>query len=318
MPASSSALPQSRVDWKAALASLPDTPQRIPSFFFAHGSPMLEMTPARAPHMAQVISYAGADGSLAQFLRDFGPALLEKYKPKAILVFSAHWDTPGERLVTDYGEENPLLMDYFGFDREFYELKFSSRGDGAIAARVVEAFKEAGLRARTTPATESRGRDGRGFNGPGLDHGVFIPFRLMFGHTFRSIPIISASMDSTLTATANWAIGAAVARLREEGVLVLSGGLTVHNLRSFADFTPDTASEPVKAFSEAVTQAIAISDPAKRKDALVALEKHPGYRLAHPHPDHFVPLYVAAGAGADGDVRVLSALYGCHAAAFGL
>ena len=40
----------------------------------------------------------GPNGPLARFLGDFGPALLEKYKPKGILVFSAHWETDGERL----------------------------------------------------------------------------------------------------------------------------------------------------------------------------------------------------------------------------
>jgi aromatic ring-opening dioxygenase catalytic subunit (LigB family) len=36
--------------------------------------------------------------SLLPFLRDFGPVLLKKYQPKGIVVFSAHWETLGERL----------------------------------------------------------------------------------------------------------------------------------------------------------------------------------------------------------------------------
>jgi aromatic ring-opening dioxygenase catalytic subunit (LigB family) len=44
--------------------------------------------------------------------------------------------------VSDYGDENPLLMDYFGFQREMYELKFKSRGDAALSKRVVELYKE--------------------------------------------------------------------------------------------------------------------------------------------------------------------------------
>jgi aromatic ring-opening dioxygenase catalytic subunit (LigB family) len=42
--------------------------------------------------------------------------------------------------VTDYGDENPLLMDYYGFTPQFYELKFSSHGDGTLSRRVVELF----------------------------------------------------------------------------------------------------------------------------------------------------------------------------------
>jgi aromatic ring-opening dioxygenase catalytic subunit (LigB family) len=40
----------------------------------------------------------GPDGTLAQFLQDFGKTVLSKYKPRAIAVFSAHWETHGETL----------------------------------------------------------------------------------------------------------------------------------------------------------------------------------------------------------------------------
>jgi aromatic ring-opening dioxygenase catalytic subunit (LigB family) len=45
-------------------------------------------------------------------------------------------------IVTDYGEENPLLMDYYNFSQEFYKLKFSSRGDARLSQRVVELFDQ--------------------------------------------------------------------------------------------------------------------------------------------------------------------------------
>lgn len=50
------------------------------------------------PGIASAVETMGPQGPLANFLRDFGPALLEKYKPKGIAVFSAHWDSAGERL----------------------------------------------------------------------------------------------------------------------------------------------------------------------------------------------------------------------------
>lgn len=116
--------------------------------------------------------------------------------------------------VTNYGKDQPLLMDYFGFDREMYKLKFSSDGSQELSESVVAAFKEAGLKARLTETSEARGRDGRGFYGPGLDHGVFIPFRIMFGHDFHDIPIVQASIDESLSPEANWEIGKAVSKLR--------------------------------------------------------------------------------------------------------
>lgn len=44
--------------------------------------------------------------------------------------------------MTDYGDNQPLLMDYYGFPPELYELKFISRGDVKLSQRVVELYKE--------------------------------------------------------------------------------------------------------------------------------------------------------------------------------
>lgn len=73
---------------------------------------------------------------------------------------------------------------------------------------------QAGQSARTTSNLEARGSDGRGFEGPGLDHGVFVPFRLMFGEEFTDIPIVQVSIDSSMSPEKNWALGAAVSKLR--------------------------------------------------------------------------------------------------------
>ncbi|KDQ60622.1 hypothetical protein JAAARDRAFT_124786 [Jaapia argillacea MUCL 33604] len=318
---SAAVLPRTQQEWRAALASLPASPKKIPAFFFGHGSPMLAFPPTASSPFDSILSHMGPNGSLANFLRDFGPALLEKYNPKAIVVFSAHWETSGERVVTDYGESNPLLMDYFGFQKELYELEFKSRGDGVLSRRIVELYKEAGQLARTTPITQSRGQDGRGFQGPGLDHGVFVPFRLMFSPTFTTIPIIQVSIDASLSPQANWKVGQVVNKLREEGVLVLSGGLTIHNLRDFSSFSPDGAGKAYKEFDKAVLDALSVDDAEERRKALLALPQHPSFHLAHPRAEHFVPIYVAAGAGDDGEgtkAKILSAVYGCTTVAFGV
>lgn len=51
---------------------------------------------------------------------------------------------------------------------------------------------------------------------------------------------------------------------------------------------------------------------------MIDLTKHPGFRISHPREDHFVPLYVASGAGEGGDARIISSLYGAPTFAFGL
>ena len=54
--------------------------------------------------------------------------------------------------VTDYGDENPLLMDYYGFQPALYQLKFKSRGDSALSQRVVQLYKDVSLTARQYPS----------------------------------------------------------------------------------------------------------------------------------------------------------------------
>ncbi|KAF5324744.1 hypothetical protein D9611_004512 [Ephemerocybe angulata] len=307
----------SNIDFLQSLKDLPATPERIPVFFFAHGSPILAFPPHMAAGMGDMAAYQGSTGVLSDFLKAFGSTLLEKYNPKGIVVFSAHWETHGTRLVSDY-KENPLLMDYFGFPPELYQLKFKSKGDSKLAQRVVDLYKENGLKARLTDEKEARGEDGRGFEGPGLDHGVFVPFRIMFGEEFTSIPIVQVSIDSSLDPEKNWQAGKAVAKLREEGILVLSGGLTAHNLRDRSSFSPATAKPIHKEFDSALHQAVSVEDAALRKKAMCELPRHPGFRASHPREDHFVPLYVAAGAGEGGEVRTVMNHYGIPTFAFGL
>jgi aromatic ring-opening dioxygenase catalytic subunit (LigB family) len=55
--------------------------------------------------------------------------------------------------------------------------------------------------------------DGLGKRSPGLDHGVFIPFRHMFG-TETDIPIVEVSIDSSLDPEEEWKIGQVLDELR--------------------------------------------------------------------------------------------------------
>lgn len=84
--------------WLKNLKDLPETPEKIPAFFFAHGSPMLAFDKKNVAAMGAFGAYLGPTGPLAKFLEAFGPILLKKYKPKGIVVFSAHWETHGTRL----------------------------------------------------------------------------------------------------------------------------------------------------------------------------------------------------------------------------
>lgn len=143
------------------------------------------------------------------------------------------------------------VAQYYGFSQSFYDFAYRSRGDPDLSRLVVDTFESNGLSARLTPATESRGRDGRpqksrpeGFVEAGLDHGVFIPFKRMFpdkdGEPFE-IPIVEVSMSQDLTQDPQWELGAALKSLREQGILILAGGLTVHDFGDFTSFDQSRA-----------------------------------------------------------------------------
>lgn len=68
------------------------------------------------------------------------------------------------------------------------------------------------------------------------------------------------SIDSSLKPEDEWTLGRALEPLRSEGVLVLSGGLTIHNLRNRAAFGESTCPEPIKQFEQALVEAVSLAD----------------------------------------------------------
>lgn len=134
------------------------------------------------PFSEEMVKLGGHNGSLPQFLQRFGKFLLDNFKPKAIVVFSAHWETDGSVEVMAY-DKNPLFYDYYGFPAEMYKISFESKGSPEVATKVINL-----LNANKIPAkTITKGRS--------LDHGVFIPFKLMFPDPFE-VPMVEVLMNS--------------------------------------------------------------------------------------------------------------------------
>ena len=55
-----------------------------------------------------------------------------------------------------------------------------------------------------------------------------------------------------------------------------------------------------------------------RKKSMIELTRHRGFRASQPREEHFIPLYVAAGAGEGGEVKTLMKMYGIPTFAFGV
>ena len=103
--------------------------------------------------------------------------------------------------------------------------------------------------------------------------------------------------------------------------MLISRLFSVHTFRDFSAFNEATAKQIYRDWDQAVLDAVVKpSTPKERQQALHDLQQHDGFGLAHPREEHFVPIYVAAGAGnvESEDAVLLSGLYGCPTIAFGV
>jgi aromatic ring-opening dioxygenase catalytic subunit (LigB family) len=126
-----------------------------------------------------------------------------------------------------------------------------------------------------------------------LDHGVFIPFKVIYPKA--DIPIVQLSLKEGLDPAKHIAAGRAIAPLRERGVLIVGSGMSYHNLREFGRDVRAISDQ----FDSWLTNAACVPTAVARAEKLARWEEAPGARRAHPREEHLIPLMVAAGAGGD-------------------
>jgi 4,5-DOPA dioxygenase extradiol len=195
-------------------------------------------------------------------------------RPKAILVFSAHW----LRYPVTLGATRPvpLVYDYYNFPQRFYEVEYSAPPAPALAERFVEIVGD-----QLEVETSERG----------LDHGAFIGLMGMYPEA--SVPVLEVSIP-TFHPESLFAIGRELAPLRQEGVMVMGAGLLTHGA---------PVPEANQAFDAWVVETLA------RRDVEALLnyrELAPHVETVLPTPEHFVPLFLAYGAAYDGGGAILS------------
>ena len=248
------------------------THSRLPTLYIPHGGGpcfFMDPMPGFPPDLWD---------QLAGFLRGIPAAI--GLRPKSVLVISGHWE---ERVATVLSPaDHTLLFDYYGFPEHTYELTYPAHGEPVVAARVHELLRGAGF------ATEAK-------NGRGLDHGVFVPFKLIYPDA--DMPIVQLSLLNNLDAAQHLAMGRALAPLRDEGVLIVGSGNSYHNLRAF--FADNAAANMASAQFDAWLGAAVTAVPAERERLLAHWHEAPGTIASHPRSEHLIPLMVAAGAAGD-------------------
>lgn len=246
------------------MTSTTDLAARQPSLFIPHGGGPCFFMP----------DPQGIWTGMETYLRGLSASLPER--PRAILIISGHWETRGGFAFT--GAERPgLIFDYYGFPPHTYELTYPVPGAPWLAERAAGLLLAAGF---ATAIDAERG----------LDHGVFVPMKVAFPDA--DIPLVQMSLDASLDPALHARAGAALATLRDEGVLILGSGMSFHNLRAYGD---PRVVEPSGAFDRWLVEAAAL--PAEPRTARLAQwEAAPYARFSHPRAEHLLPLMVAAGA----------------------
>lgn len=242
---------------------------RLPTLYIPHGGGpcfFMDPFPGYPPTLWD---------NMAAYLRGIPMAI--GCRPKAVLVISGHWECAAPTVLN--AEKHTLLFDYYGFPEHTYRLTYPARGSAVVAARVRELLALANM-----PAGEEKAR--------GLDHGVFVPFKLIYPDA--DIPIVQLSLLDNLDAAQHLAMGHALAPLRDEGVLIVGSGNSYHNLREF--FSPSKDAGALSAQFDAWLGAAVEAAPAERERLLVNWHDAPGARASHPRSEHLLPLMVAAGA----------------------
>ena len=256
----------------------------FPTIFVTHGAPTLPLEP----------------GPCGPFLAELGARLP---RPKSVLCVSAHWDTAPSVCVSAAAKPG-TIHDFQGFPDALYKMSYPAPGAPGLAGRVSGLLMQARINCLVDPLR-------------GLDHGAWVPLRLMF--PAADIPVAQLSVSSRLSAAQHVAIGAALAPLREDGVLILGSGSATHNLGDFG--RAPYAAPPhdyVRAFDDWLVAAVEAGDTAALADWH---KRAPQARRNHPTDEHFLPLFPplgAAGAGAKGRTLHRSYTYGILAmTAFG-
>lgn len=204
-------------------------------------------------------------------------------KPSAILVISAHWETSVPSITA---QANPsLLYDYYGFPEESYAITYPVPGDPDLAKSMFDALKSYGIGAELNQRR-------------GLDHGVFVPLKIMYPEA--DIPCVQLSLLHSLDPSQHIALGEALKDLPYDNLLIIGSGFSFHNMAEFFNDDGNVRDEKNEAFQNWLLETMSdkTMGEGSRKERLVNWLQAPSARYCHPREEHLLPLHVCYGVAA--------------------
>ena len=216
------------------------------------------------------------DNTYSRSWRELGESLPA---PIAILCVSAHWTTRGLTKV-NVKEWPQTIHDFGGFPAELYAQKYPAPGAPLVARAVINVVRST----RVEPDVEW-----------GLDHGAWSVLMQMF--PADDIPVFELSLDLMKTPLAHFQLAKELKCLREKGVLIIGSGNIVHNLGMLT--------QNAQPYDWAVTFDEYVADALERRDFMAIVESGslgPVAQLAHPTPEHFLPILYALGAAGESEI----------------
>jgi 4,5-DOPA dioxygenase extradiol len=201
-------------------------------------------------------------------------------KPSAIIVVSAHWE---EKIATITSSATPsLIYDYYGFPEESYDIDYNCSGEPRLANLISQALSNAGIENALDAER-------------GLDHGVFVPLKIMYPDA--DIPCLQLSLINSLDPAEHINIGQALNALDYDNLLVIGSGFSFHNMRAF--FAPESEQTSMmnQAFEDWLIQTCSSTEITEedRKQKLIDWTDAPYARFCHPREEHLLPLHVCYG-----------------------
>ncbi len=203
-------------------------------------------------------------------------------KPKAVVFISAH-SVSSETVHVLKTEKNTIIHDFTGFPPDLYQVQYQCNGDPTLSDQISKLLVKDGFQTRMD------------LDSP-LDHGIWVPMKHLYPK--GDVPVIRVSLPLNLTPALILKLGHALAPLREEGVMIISSGGAVHNLRElrWSHKTLEGAAW-AKEFEDWLIAMLNKKDV----DSIVNAEEHPHFYQSHPSQEHFLPIISAIGEALPGD-----------------